>query len=411
MTLLFTPTPDTAAVLDHLLDIFERRDGVPKQVVRVRLADLKLPGYYSQIDPIPRVTTNEQFSQLAMRDYVTLAWEQGQTGHLLETVTLNPAQVEPLYRLLDRQALAEQRQRLRELLLAERVRLTGWRRQAVEHGLGQLADHRSPAPFSLTEPEFNQDLLTTLLHLPDGETTAELPYRVFSVRLFNDSKKFEPFKETVARLARRHNALWRDLSPPEVLRELGLVANPSHLFLHGPWRLIDAEGQLISLGEFYPSVGLPAALAARVRRVEVEAGRVVCIENVTTFYELIRHEPAGLAAFCLAGNPSPAARHLLRCLAATLPEAVPLLLWADLDYGGLNILAHLRRAVSARFAPYRMDIATLQQHTRYGQPLTPNDERNLTRLREQADLADMTDLIDWMLLEGLKLEQEAVVLG
>lgn len=401
---------DVAFILHALLDIFERRDGAPKQAVRVRLIDLNPPGYYSQIDPGPRVTANEQLIELARRDTLNLTWEQGQTGHLLETVTLNPAQVEPLYRLLARQPLAEQRHRLRERLLVERARLTGWRRQAVEKCLSQLHDHRSPAPFSLTDVEFNQDLLTTLLHLPDGETTTELPYRVFSVRLFNDSKKFESFKETVARLARRHNPLWRDLSPPEVLRELGLVANPSHLFLYGPWRLIDAAGQVMSLGEFYPSVGLPAALAAQVRQVAVEAERVVCVENVTTFYELIRYEPAGLAACCLAGNPSPAARHLLRCLAATLAESVPLLLWADLDYGGLNILAQLRRLVSARFTPYRMDLVTLEQHAGYGQPLTPNDERNLTRLRQQADLADMTGLIDRMLLEGLKLEQEAVVL-
>ena len=406
----FLPTPDTAAVINHLLDIYERRDGAPKQAVRVRLAELKLPGYYSQIDPAPRVTTNEQLSHLARQACLTLTWEQAQTGHLLESVTLNPAQTGALYDLLGREPLAEQRRRLTERLLAERSRLTGWRRKAVERCLSQLRDHRSPAPFSLTNDDLNRDLLETLLHLPDAETTTETPYRVFSVRAFNDSKQFEPLKDTVARLARQHNPLWRDLTPPEVLRELGLVPNPSHLYLFGPWRLTDADGQVVSLAEFYPSVGLPSALAAQVQWVEVDAARVVCVENLTTFYELIRHEPAGLAALCLAGNPSPATRHLLRCLAATLPATTPLHVWADIDYGGLNILAQLRRMVSAQFTPHRMDIATLAAHARWGQPLTVNDRRNLTRLRQHADLVDMTALIDWMLLEEIKLEQEAVVL-
>jgi hypothetical protein len=326
----------------------------------------------------------------------------------LETVTLNPAQTAPLYTLLDRQPLAEQRQQLRELLLAERSHLTGWRRKAVEHCLSQLRNHKSPTPFSLSNTEWNQDLLTVLLALPDGETPTETPYRVFSVRVFNDSKRFEGLKDTVARLARRHNPLWRDLLPHEVLREMGLVANPNHVYLFGPWQLTDAEGQVMNLANFYPSVGIPAALAAQVRQAKVESDRVVCVENLSAFYELVRYEDKGLAAICLWGNPSPAMRHLLRCLTESLPESVPLLLWADIDFGGLNILAQLRRYISPRFVPYRMDIATLDAHAKWAQPLTKNDERNLTQLRQQAALSDMTSLIDHMLLEGIKLEQEAV---
>jgi hypothetical protein len=409
--MLFTPTPDTAAIINHLLDVYERREGQPKQAIRARLGELSLPGYYSQVDPIPRLTTNEQLSQLARQGLVTLAWEAGQSGHLLETVTLNAAQPEPLYLLLGRQPLAAQRQHLRELLLAERAHLTGWRRKAIEHCLNQIREHKSPAPFSLTNDDWNRDLLTTLLALPDGETPGQMAYRVFSVRVFNDSKRLETLKDTAARLARRHNPSWRDLSPPEILREMGLVANPDHLYLFGSWQLTNADGQVVSLSGFYPSVGIPAALAAQAQQVKVEARRVVCVENLATFYELIRYEEQDCAALCLHGNPSPAARHLLRCLAAALPDSASLRVWADIDYGGLNILAQLRRQVSSRFAPYRMDVATLKQHAHWAQPLSKNDERNLTRLRQQAVLQDMVELIDFMLLEGIKLEQEAVTLA
>lgn len=410
MTTLFTPTPDLAAILNQLLDIYERRDGVPKQAVRVRLTDLakSLSGYHSQTDPLPRLTTNEQLTHLAQRGYVSLTWQPGQTNHLLETVTLEPSQTTPLYTLLERQPLAEQRQRLRELLLAERSHLTGWRRKALEYGLTQLKDHKSPTPFSLTNLEWNRDLLTLLLNLPDEATATEIPYRVFSVRIFNDSKRFEPLKDSVARLARHHHSLWRDLTPQEVLRELGLVANPGHLYLSGPWQLVDGEGQVTSLADFYPSVGIPAALAGQVQQVRTAAARVICVENLASFYELIRHEGPGLAALCLWGNPSPATRHLLRGLVDTLSEQSPLLVWADIDYGGLNILAHLRREVSPRFKPYRMDQPTLEAHAYWGQPLTPADERNLTRLRQHPRLTDMTALIDLMLLKGIKLEQEAI---
>jgi hypothetical protein len=417
MTIPFHPTPDVAVILHHLLDVFEQRDGAPRQAVRVSLDDLALPGYLSQTDPMPRVTSNEQLEQLAERGWVHLTWQPGQTGHLLEAVTMEPTQAEPLYALLQRQPLAERRRRLRDLLLADRFRFDGWRPalrdwrgRAVQHCLEQLKANLSPAPFSLSDEDWNRDLLSALVNLPDAAARAEIPYRVFSVRIYNDSKRFDALKDSIARMARRHQPAWRDLSGQEILRELGLVANPGHLYLYGPWQLTDAYGQVTSLAGFYPSAGIPAALAAHVQRVSVDAPRVVCVENLAAFYELVRHEGPALAALCLLGNPSPAARHLLRCLADALPEQVPLLVWADIDYGGLSILAQLRRQVSTRILPYRMDLVTLDAHACWAQPLSSSDQRNLARLRCHPALSDMTPLIDHMLLRGLKLEQEAVIL-
>jgi hypothetical protein len=407
----FKPTPDVAALLNILLDVYERRDGAPRHAVRVRLDDLAgtLPGYYSQVDPAPRTTANEQLAALAQRGLLRLAWQPGQEHHLLDAVALETAQVEPLYALLAREPLADRCRRLGALLLGNRFRLADWRRQAVQRCLDQLKAHKSPTPFDLNDDGWNQDLLAALVALPD-DGKEEIPYRVFSVRVFNDSKRFDALKGAVARLARRHHPEWRALSSQETLRELGLVANPGHLYLYGPWRLADAHGQVMSLSEFHPSVGIPTALAARVEKVRVEATRVVCVENLTPFYELVRCGSQGLAALCLWGNPSPASRHLLRRLADDLPPGVPLLLWADIDYGGLNILAQLRTQVSPRFVPYRMDRDTLETHAAWAQPLSSADERNLARLRHHPALADVTPLIEHMLRRGIKLEQEAVAL-
>jgi hypothetical protein len=433
MTIAFIPTPDVTAVLHILLDVYERRNGVPRCAVRVSLNDVvaALPGYYSQVDPVPRTTANGQLAELERHHMVRLAWQPGQTDHLLDTVTLEPERVEQLYILIEREPLAERRQRLRTLLLGDRFRFDGWRKRAVDHCLSQLKTGKSPAPFNLDDDGWNRDLLAALLALPGGApeigAREEVPYRVFSVRVYNDSKRFGALKGAVARLARRHQPQWRALSNQEALRELGLVTNPGHLYLYGPWRLVDAYGQVMSLSEFYPSVGIPTALAARVRQVRADADRVVCVENLTPFYELVRHRnwdgngyesgkgnenrSQSLAAMCIWGNPSPTSRHLLRCLAKNLPSDIPLFLWADIDFGGLSILAQLRKQVSPRFLPYRMDRDTLDAHAHWAHPLSSVDERHLTHLRRHPALADMISLIDYMLLKGIKLEQEAVSLN
>ena len=423
-TLPFVPSPDVSTILNALLDIYERRDRPPsptlppsetsptgegrtRHAIRCDVHSMTLPGYHSQVDPNARLIANEQLAALEKMGYVRLAWLRGEEGHLLESVSLAPdaKRADELFAWVNRVPVAALRARLRDLLLAERFRFSDWKLRAVEWTLAQLKEGKSPAPFSLADEDYSWGLLTTLAAL--DTVREETPYRVFSVRVFNDSKRFELLKGALVTLARRHQPEWADLADDETLRELGLVANPGHLYLYGAWRLVDEAGQVLSLGEFHPSAGLPAAQAAKAQRVEVSATRVVCVENQTTFYELIRREGDGLAAICLWGNPSPACRQLLRCLAQSAPASVPLLVWADLDYGGLNILAQLRR-ISPRFMPYRMDIPTLDAHALWGKPLTRADEKNLARLAHHPLLTDVQPLIAHMLEREIKLEQEAI---
>ncbi len=337
--------------------------------------------------------------------WVKLDWLPGETGHLLATVTLTPEYVAEVFKWLKRTPQAEQRAQLIDLLLADRFRFNDWRRNALQHTIDQLKTDRSPAPFSLVDTELNRDLLIALSAL--DTVREETPQRVFSVRVFNDSKRFDSLSSAVGTLARHHQTAWHDWSNEDILRELNLTANPTHLYLHGPWHLIDGAGQVITLSEFEPSVGLAASQAQHVQQAWVETDHVICVENVTTFYELIRHATESLAVICLWGNPSPACRQLLSCL----PPELPLRVWADIDYGGLNILAQLREQVNMRAQPYCMDVETLKAHSQWARPLTANDVHHLKRLLRRKALADMHSLIEHMLQRQLKLEQEAVILG
>lgn len=416
MEICFTPSPDVAALLNALLDRFEnraRQAGAPEarggqpegRPVKISLSAIDLPGYFSQADPEPRLAANQQLQELARHNLVSLDWSPGQSGHLLEAIGLRG--VAALYRLIEREPLAERRAGLETLLLAERFRFPAgdWRSQAAGRILAQVRAGKSPAPFRLADPGWNQDLLAVLAALPNLET--ETPFRVFSVRVFNDSKRFEALKPALVRLARLGSPAWRRLSADELLRELNLAANPGYLPFSGPWQILPTGGEVLPLGGFTPSVGFPAAQTGSIQSVAVHAPGVLCIENLTTFHAFSRqaHPPAGqFAALCSLGNPSPAVRRVLRLL----PEAVPLYLWADLDYGGFNILGQMRQLVHPRVQPYCMDIATFEAHARLARPLAPGDERSLQRLADRPDLQDVRPVILYLLAHGLKLEQEAI---
>jgi len=417
--LTFVPSSDVKLLINELLDRFERRmvgspsafgEVRPIRAVKVVLNEIGLPGYYSQIDPEPRQVANEQLQALEKAGLLRLFWQAGEKGHLLESAALVASAEMPLYELIGRIPTANLRDRLQSQLLGERFRFIAedWQHHAIKNILARLKENQSPAPFTLTDPVFNEDLLLTLAAV--SELEEETPFRVFSVRAFNDSKRFEELKPALVRLARLGRADWKRLPEAELLRELNLVANPSYLLLSGPWTLVDVAGQVLSLGEFNPSVGLAAVQAVRLERVNVHAERVVCIENLTTFHSLAGEKRLqNTALMCLAGNPSPACRRLLHCLADSLPESIPLYVWADLDYGGFNILAQIRREVSQRFLPYHMDTDTLDRFAQFARPLTLADKRNLERLANYTLLKDVRPVIDHLLRRGLKLEQEAVV--
>jgi hypothetical protein len=421
--LAFTPSPDVRLLLNVLLDRLERRaaaapgaaaDVHPVRSIKAQLSEIGLPGYYSQIDPEPRQVANEQLKALEQAGLLRLFWQASEKGHLLESAALDtstegPSATGMLYDLIGRVPNASLRARLQSQLLGERFRFHAeeWQHHAIQNILAKIKENLSPAPFSLTDPVFNEDLLLALAAVE--QVDEETPFRVFSVRVYNDSKRFEDLKPALTRLARLGRPGWKRLPADELLRELNLVANPTYLLLSGPWTLVDAAGQVTSLGEFNPSVGLSAVQAAHLERVSVRAERVVCVENLTTFHSLAgENKLQNTALLCLGGNPSPACRRLLRCLAGSLPETTPLYVWADLDYGGFNILAQIRREIGQRFLPYLMDADTLERFAQFARPLTLADRRNLTRLENHALLEDVRPVIDYLLRRGLKLEQEAV---
>jgi len=141
----FRPTAEVFALLNALLDSFERRASVRRavaadtrdasdddagnvpgsRVIRYRLEPGGATGYFNQADPAPRQAANEQLQQLERAGWVRLEWLRGEAGHLLSAVTLVPAQAGAMFQWLGREPQAARRARLKEMLLAERFRFGG----------------------------------------------------------------------------------------------------------------------------------------------------------------------------------------------------------------------------------------------------------------------------------------------
>jgi hypothetical protein len=117
--------------------------------------------------------------------------------------------------------------------------------------------------------------------------------------------------------------------------------------------------------------------------------------------------PAGVIVVYTGGFASPSVTALLGQIKQVSPGA-RFFHWGDCDAGGLRILAHLRASLSTQIGALAMNAELIQEHQYATQPLTPNDRTSLTQLRAMPVLSDCVELIDFLLENDCKLEQEAV---
>ena len=98
--------------------------------------------------------------------------------------------------------------------------------------------------------------------------------------------------------------------------------------------------------------------------------------------------------------------HGLQIVAVCKSQTTDLLhVLGDIDAGGFSILKDLRNKTGIPFKMYRMDIETLKYYEKYGKVLTESDR---IRLKEIEKDEEFQEVVSYMLLHNVKLEQECV---
>jgi len=220
--------------------------------------------------------------------------------------------------------------------------------------------------------------------------------RDFSVRLFSDSKVFEKIKAKVISILFEYGDF---AEKSTVLHELNLVSNPGHVFFKGSG-IITIAGQTIDISRLHGDMALSTALLQDVEKIEVTGESVITIENLTTFNTF---DAQNVFAIYLGGYHNTIRRNFIQKIFEQNQDK-QYLHFGDIDAGGFYILMHLRRKTGVPFRPYKMDVTTLIQNMQYAKPLTDNDRKRLSSLKND----EFAGVIEYMLENNCKLEQEAL---
>lgn len=426
-------------ILNDLLDRFEDsslyRDNTSGRRPFFYIREKNLPEYFDDTTADYKIAINETLTMLQEKGFVELFWQRFEEGNLLDKVALNYQQAEEIYSYIGRKPRAKKDSQLLELLkkhLSAAGISSGERGMEIETAasgayktgeqqinwfhsfLIQMIDRleKGDTLYPYLSPdnlEESEQLCRALKEV--SQLNTEIPQRLFSVKVFGDSKIWSKLERRAARIIKDFNPEINMEEHKEILAETGIIQNPQHIFLSGNLEL-RTDNKIIRLEEFRPDLGISTEMINNLEIENIPADYVITIENLTPYYHYIKESRDNYLAIYLGGYHNFLRRSLLIklwnfCRSNNID--LPFYHWGDIDLGGFRIFAHLRQKTGIPIFPWNMDIDTLKKHEEKAQNIAPSYSKKLQKLLNNPGYSLFAEVISYMLEKEIRLEQEALL--
>ena len=394
-------------ILNHLLDKYENSAHFKNEAKVNRRIMLELkPPLYNIETPTQKQAVHMVLEELSKKKLVKVLWLE--RNHIAKQVQLNLDNVEQAYREINRQNKRTALHSVRELCIAQ-ADDPDWLRAFLDY-VTEFIDTRHKIPAIMPEDQEEQKCLLIVLRAIaqlDGEEVLE---RVFSKRLLKDSKYFENhLRAKTASILSQFKLKTKDLTTDQVLQEAGLFRSSDELLFTGPL-VLGVSGQIIDFTPFKYGAAIGARTVKELHIADLKADTVITIENKASYREYCSQMNGTTLAIYLGGFPGPMRKLFLSKLDEHTQNKRPkvnFLHWGDIDLGGFRIFRSLKDVVP-KLQAYLMDTGTLLENRSQCQPLSKGYVMLLEGLLEDDRYAEFRDVINVMLAENIRLEQESI---
>ena len=394
-------------VINKLLDTYENSllsIGKNKRNVKIELRFTRtvLPEYFDESSFVYE-NIHIQMRNLEEEGLVRIVWKDQKVDYVIQKVQLNMERLTQAYAFVRRTPkcnLEEANQALLEEYCNGEKGEIPITREFARYLQERLNNHQPVKEYiELSNIKDTRRLFEALLSVEKNRKPCYI--REFSIEHFQDSKYFERIKNQVAKIFRRFYSEYDSMDTTEILAEYGIYHTPNYVYLKGDV-MVMIDGEPIKLRTLNQGLGISGEDLRKVTFSDLSRiKQVITIENLTTFFRW--HEPDSLIIY-LGGYHNGIRRTLLKKIYQELPR-ISYYHFGDIDAGGFSILKDLRNKTGIPFQMYHMDIETLKYYERYGKVLTESDRM---RLKEMEKDEELQEVVSYMLLHNVKLEQECV---
>ena len=234
--------------------------------------------------------------------------------------------------------------------------------------------------------------------------------RAFSVKTYEDSKKFErEIKQHIVPVIKKFEPDLLDaeeISDRAVLAQVGIIMMPEVFEFCGNVKVHFTNGTVdfspISKGACISSESISDILSIDIS----ETDRIIFIENKTNYTEYcLNNKTERELVVYHGGFYSPQRGDFFRRLCAETD--IPVYFWGDIDYGGFKMFVRLKNNIIHSLQPLNMDIHSYNRYKISG--LKKNDDyiTKLKALAENPDYMMFNDVIAAIADEKITVEQES----
>ncbi len=392
-------------VLNHLLDTYENSllsTGENKRTIQIefRFTKTAIPSYYDESsDEYERI--HVLMKLLESRRLIRIIWKDNKQDYLIKKVRLMTDYVEEAYRYVGRRpkrGLEEENITLLQKYLDVEAPII---KAFVRYLLERLRNHQSVKEYiALENLKETEKFLQACVLVEKNRKPCYI--REFSIRHFCDSKYFEQIENRIAKVFRQFSEEYVEMDTMELLAECGIYRTPNYVYFKGEARILIGK-EIVDLSPLKQGMGISGEDLSSIRFSDLSRiKKVITIENLTSFFRYWKEDSF---LIYLGGYHNRIRRTLLKMVYEIIPNA-EYYHFGDIDAGGFSILLDLREKTGIPFMSYHMDLDTLKQYRQYGKCLTESDRKRLKKIGKEKEFCEV---IEFMLKENVKLEQECII--
>lgn len=233
------------------------------------------------------------------------------------------------------------------------------------------------------------------------ELDKDVPERVFASHILGDSKRFALYRGKVAKILREFSDMSFD-EDDDPVAFYGVIKNKTYAFVKGEGVLRFGK-QVIDLAEYGHELALSDEMIEQMEIERIPAKTLFTVENLTSFIQFT--QPHSIVVY-LGGFHNSVRRNLITKIFNSTQD-MECFHYGDIDAGGFYILNHLREKTGIPFQPYMMDAETLVKFIDRAKEITKSDECRLQKMQDDPRFAEFLPVIQAILKNKKKLEQEA----
>lgn len=394
-------------ILNDLLDSYEKSllfTGKNKVNIRISFpfTAKSVPEYFDESSLVYE-ELHSKLRELEQKGFLHIVWKK--KNHIVQKVVLEESSVPEIYRFLKRTPKSDSISRTLNLLEEmEEECVTPICQTFIHWVSGRIQEGESVKEYiDLEQQEKTRQLLQAIFFIEANNENCYI--REFSIRHFGDSKVLENLIGLIGKIMRRFGNQFDEMDVDAILAEYSIYHTPNYVYVKGDGGVLQFADSCIGLRMLKQGIGISGEDLPFMKLTDTgQIKRVITIENLTTFF---RWQEKDSILIYLGGYHNSVRRALLRLIYDQIPLA-EYLHFGDIDAGGFAIYEDLCNKTGIPFQPYYMSLEVLKKYESYGRKLTLNDRKRISDMQGQMKDCVYEDVLDYMLTQNVKLEQECI---